>query len=229
MLHYFHKDDTCISEAIDLFKSVARQGQDDSDDYYRYDSFLKRDLGVDSPLRWRFMKAEADSGYCESQFIYGKHLYSLGFHDEALQYFEKSAKNKHSEAMFAYAALSIHKFRGEWRTFERYLKRASSDGFLLAQYNLGIHLSEDTSLKVRVDGAKFLQMAAREILLRREAKSVKIGNDFSYPVFMYSPIPDEIVLKATDNYIMEHLSKNLGRLDRMTWREIRFPKTLSIH
>ena len=228
LLHFFSDDDTCISEAIDLFKSVSHQGQDDSD-YYQYDSFLKRDLGLDSPSRWRFIKAEADAGHCEAQFIYGKHLYSLGSHDEARQYFEKSAKNKHSEAMFAYAALSIHEFGGKWRDFERYFKRAASDGVLLAQYNYGVHLAGDSSPNVRVDGAKFLQMSAREILLRREAKIVKIGDGHSYPSFMYSPIPDEFVLKATDNYLIEHLSKNFCRLDRMTWAEIRSPKTLTIH
>ena len=228
LLHFFSDDDTYISEAIDLFKSVSHQGQDDSD-YYRYDSFLKRDLGLDSPSRWRFIKAEADAGHCEAQFIYGKHLYSLGSHDEARQYFEKSAKNKHSEAMFAYAALSIHEFGGKWRDFERYFKRAASDGVLLAQYNYGVHLAGDSSPNVRVDGAKFLQMSAREILLRREAKIVKIGDGHSYPSFMYSPIPDQFVLKATDNYLIEHLSKNFCRLDRMTWAEIRSPKTLTIH
>lgn len=67
---------------------------------------------------------------------------------------------------------------------------------LLSQYNWGIHLGEDPALNVRVEGAKFVQMAAREILLRREAKDIKIGNNYSYPSFMYSPTVKIVSVKS---------------------------------
>ena len=229
LLHFFGDDHRRISKAIDHFISVANQGEDDSEGYYSYDSFLKKGLGLNSEARWSFIKAEADAGYCESQFIYGKHLYSLGSREEALGYFKKSAEKKHSDAMFAYAALAIDKFGGKWEDLEGYYKKAALDGVLLAQYNLGIHLTKDTERELQ--GAVFLQMAAHEILLRREAKPIKISDDesASYPIFMYSPIPEAFGLKATDNYIIEHLSKTLGLLGRMTWGEIMRPKLLTIH
>lgn len=41
-------------------------------------------------------------------------------HKETLEYFKKSADNKHADAMFAHVALSIQEFRRTWREFERY-------------------------------------------------------------------------------------------------------------
>lgn len=104
-----------------------------------HDSLLKRNLGFDSESRWCFIKAEAGVGHCEAQFISGKRLYSLGPDEEAPRYFEQSAKNKHSEGMFGYPALSIYKFGRKRRNFKRYYKKAASDSVLLAQYNLGTH------------------------------------------------------------------------------------------
>ena len=233
MLHFFSDDQEKVHEAIDHLKFVARRGMDGSDRYYEYDSFLKKGIGVKSESRWRYIKAEADCDYCESQFIYGKYLYSFGSRQSralCLEYFKKSAKNKHSEGMFAYAALSIHEFDGKWSDFERYYERAAKEGVLLAQYNYGVHLSQEPDLERQVNGAKFLRMAAQEVLLRREAKMIKVNdsNSDSYPLFMYSPIPERFVLRATDNYLIEHLSKSMGLLSRMTWDEIMSPKTLTI-
>ena len=162
----------------------------------------------------------------ESAFIYGKHLYSVGKTDEALSYFERAAQKGHAEAMFAYCAVHVKDFRYRVSApkIKDYFERAARDGILEAQYNYGMGLlSESTDIKDLRHGAEVLSWAAKEILLRRQCKSVQVKCGDKLCTFFYNQLPNALTKRATDNYIWDHLAENLAKMGRLSNSEIFHP------
>ena len=217
-----------LSQIVECFRVVAVQNGDGSE--YSYDRFLQKGIGVDSDDRWRIVLLECEWGLPESEYLYGKYLYSRGQTNEALEYFKRSAegKGKHAEAMFAYCAVLVKDFGYPVSDpkVKGYFERASKDGVLEAQYNYGMGLlSESTEIEDRRHGVEVLSWAAKEILLRRQCKSVKVQSREQQCTFFYSPLPNVLTKRATDNYIWDHFSENLARMERMSWYEILHPVT----
>ena len=194
-----------LDEIVACFRAVAEQNGDGSE--YSYETFLKKDIGVDSSDRWRIVLIECGWGLPESQYLYGKHLYSLGKIDEALEYFKRAAKGNHAEAMFAAGAVLI-KHRGlrvSEREVKDYFEQAAKDGVLEAQYNYGLGLlSESTEIQDLKHGVEVLSWAAKEILLRRQCKCVEARSI----EFLYTPLPNILTKHATDNYFWDHIYEN---------------------
>ena len=73
---------------------------------------MEKGIGVDSSDRWRIVLLECECGLPESKYLYGKHLYSLGKTNEALEYFKRSAegKGRHAESKFACCAVLVKDF-----------------------------------------------------------------------------------------------------------------------
>ena len=141
----------------------------------------------------------------------------LGY--EALEYFKRAAKGNHAEAMFAAGAVLI-KHRGlrvSERKVKDYFEQAAKDGVLEAQYNYGLGLlSESTEIQDLKHGVEVLSWAAKEILLRRQCKCVEARSI----EFLYTPLPNILTKRATDNYFWDHIYENIGKIDRMSWYEI---------
>ena len=105
-----------------------------------------------------------------------------------------------------------------------YFEQAAKDGILEAQYNYGMGLlSESTDIQDLRHGVEVLSWAAKEILLRRQCKSVQINCGHQLLTFLYSPLPNLLTKRATDNYIWDHLAENLAKLGRMSCSEIFHP------
>ena len=105
-----------------------------------------------------------------------------------------------------------------------YFEDASRDGILEAQYNYGLGLlSESKEMESVRHGVEVLSWAAKEILLRRQCKIVEVESHEQLYTFFYSPLPNVLTKRATDNYIWEHISENIGKIDRMSWNEILHP------
>ena len=148
--------------------------------------------------------------------------------DEALEYFKRSAegKGRHAEAMFAYCAICVNDFgsRVYAPELKRYFEQAAKDGVLEAQYNYGLGLlKESNEIQDRRHGVEVLSWAAKEILLRRQCKSVQIQTQGRPCTFFYSPLPQVLTRRATDNYIWEHFSENIAKMDRTPMCEILHP------
>ena len=194
---------------------------------------MAKGIGVESDDRWRIVLLECEWGLPESEYLYGKHLYSLGQTDEALEYFKRSAegKGRHAEAMFAYCAVLVKDFGKHVSDPEvkGYFEQASKDGVLEAQYNYGMGLlSESTEIEDLRRGVEVLSWAAKEILLRRQCKLVQVQSREQLCTFFYSPLPNRLTKRATDNYIWDHLSENLAKMNRLSWYEILHPVTPTI-
>ena len=220
-----------LSEAIELLKSVANQDQDES--LFHYKVFLTKENGADTPTRWKFLQGECDAGYPEAMFILGKHEYTVCHRPKsALEYFERAASMGHAEAQYACGTLLFNEFGHPLSSVEDFYRDASSGGVLFAQYEYGILLSKMESRHSRELGGRYLQMAAKEVLLRRQCKPARIeSHDGRRRIsnFFYNSIPDDLTDIATDKYIWEHLNENLTKLDRYTWKEIlEGPKTVLI-
>ena len=213
-----------LDQIVDCFRVVAEQNDDGSE--YSYEKFLEKGIGVDSVDRWRIVLIECGWGLPESEFIYGKHLYAVGKIDEALCYFKRAAESRHAEAMFAYCAIHVKDFgsRVSAPHIKDYFEQAAKDGILEAQYNYGMGLlSESTDIQDLRHGVEVLSWAAKEILLRRQCKSVQINCGHQLLTFLYSPLPNLLTKRATDNYIWDHLAENLAKLGRMSCSEIFHP------
>ena len=65
-----------LPKIVDCFRAVAEQNGDGSE--YSYERFLAKGIGVDSDDRWRIVLLECEWGLPESEYLYGKHLYSRG-------------------------------------------------------------------------------------------------------------------------------------------------------
>ena len=215
-----------LDEIVACFRCVAEQHGDGSE--LSYETFLKKGIGFNSCDRWRIVLLECEWGLPESQFLYGKHLYSIGKIDEALNYFKQAAKKMHAEAMFAAGAVLI-KDRGRCVSepeVKGYFEQAAKDGILEAQYNYGLGLlAESTEIRDLRHGAEVLSWAAKEILLRRQCKVVHVDYGKEVCEFLYSPLPHLLTKRATDNYIWDHISENLAKIYRMSWYEILHPVT----
>ena len=214
-----------LPKIVNCFRVVAEQWGDGAE--YDYHRFLRKGIGVDSPHRWHIVLLECEQGRPESQFIYGKYLYSQGKRDDALKYFLQSASRRHADAKFACGVLLYYELGRPLCEVQRYFEEASRDGILEAQYTYGLILTaEERPLEERRKGLKYLSMAAKEILLRRQCKDVRISGGPATQTFefFYSPIPSVMTPRATDNYINEHILENLAKLERMTWNEIMHPK-----
>ena len=211
-----------LSEAIELLKVVATQDQHDS--LFDYKVFLSKDNGADTPTRWRFLQGECDAGHPEAMFILGKHEYAVVHRPErAVEYFQKAAAIGHAEAQYAYGTLLLHEFEYPLSSVEEFYREACEGGVLFAQYEYGVLLSKMNDRHSRELGARYLQMAAKEVLLRRQCKAARIESPDGRRIgssFFYNGIPDYLTDTATDNYIWEHLNDNLAKLDRYTWKEI---------
>ena len=213
-----------VCKIVRCFRVVAEQWGDGAE--YDYHRFLRKGIGFDSPERWRIVLVECEQGQPESQFIYGKYLYSQGKRDDALQYFFQSTSWQHADAKFACGALLYYELRRPLREVRHYFEEASNDGILVAQYTYGrILTSEERPLEERRQGLKYLSMAAKEVLLRRQCRDVRVSDRPGMQPFefFYSPIPSVITPRATDNYINEHLLENLWKL-QLSWYEISHPK-----
>ena len=175
------------------------------------------------------MLLECEWGLLESEYLYGKHLYSIGQTDAALEYFTRSAegKGRHAEAMFAYCAVLVKDF---WHhvsdpEVKGYFAQASKDGVLEVQYNYGMGLlSEGTEIEDLRRGVEVLSWAAKE-LLRRQCKLVQVQSLEQLCTFFYSPLQNLSTKRATDNYIWDHISENRAKTDRLSWHEILHPVT----
>ena len=216
-----------IKTIVDCFQTVAKQDGDGSE--YSYGRFLEKGIGVQSSDRWRIVLIECEHGLPESEFLYGKHLYSVGKTDEALRYFKRAAESKlgHAEAMFAYCAIRVKDFgsRVSAPELKGYFEQAAKDGVLEAQYNYGLGLlKESNEIQDRRHGLEVLSWAAKEVLLRRQCKSVQIQTQGRPCTFFYSPLPKDLTRRATDNYIWEHFSENIAKMDRTPMCKILHPK-----
>ena len=211
------------------FRTVAGQNGDGSE--YSYEKFMEKGIGVDCIDRWRIVLLECDCGLPESEYLYGKHLYSIGKTNEALEYFKRSAegKGRHAEAKFAYCAVLVKDFgyRVSAPEVKSYFEDAARDGILEAQYNYGLGLLSESMENKEIEdmrhGIEVLSWAAKEILLRRQCKSVQVQSHEQLCTFFYSPLPSFLTKRATDNYIWDHISENLAKIDRMSWNEILYP------
>ena len=215
-----------LHEIAGCSRTVAEHDGDGS--VYSYEKFMEKGSGVDSSDRWRIVLLERECGLPESEYLYGKHMYSLGKTNEALEYFKRSAegKGRHAEAKFAYCAVLVKDFgyRVSAPEVKSYFEDASRDGILEAQYNYGLGLlSESKEMESLRHGVEVLSWAAKEVLLRRQCRSVEVQSHEQLCTFFYSPLPNLLTKRATDNYIWEHFSENIGKIDRMSWSEILHP------
>ena len=145
-----------------------------------------------------------------------------------MKYFKRAAerKFKHAEAMFAYCAVLVNDFGCSVTDPEvkDYFEYAAKDGVLEAQYNYGMGLLfESTDIEDRRHGAEVLSWAAKEILLRRQCKSVQVSCGEKLFTFFYNPLPHYLTKRATDNYLWDHFAENLAKIDRMPMHEILHP------
>ena len=213
----------------DCFQHVAKQDGDGSE--YSYKSFLAKGIGVDSDDRWRIVLIECGWGLPESEYLYGKHLYSLGKIDGALKYLKRASERRHAEAMFAYGAILVTHFgcRVTAPEVQGYFEQAAKDGILEAQYNYGRSLlSESTELRDKRHGVEVLSWAAKEILLRRQCKEVQVRSREQTCTFFYNPLPRLLTKRATDSYIGEHFFENIAKIARTPMYEILHPVTPTI-
>ena len=199
-----------IESAAQRFRKVAQQNQ--GCEKLSYSWFLTQGNGYDLEPRWRHLKEEAS--ICpESAFLYGKYLYRKGQKDEALKYFKQAAdfgNLGHSEAKFVYAAVQEHDFHQKVDdTLLKYYRMAADDGVLCAQYALGELLMNKESRKEKMMGVRYLQMAAKEVLDRRQCfwlSSPELPIEFCYNI-----IPDGMLCPVTESYIYQHLPENLAQ------------------
>ena len=217
-----------LQEIIRLFHVVITQDGDGSE--YDFKRFLAKGIGVDSPDRWRIVLLECRYGLPESQFIYAKYRYSLSndpqAQKEALEYFIASASRNHDEANFVCGMLLLNE--KPLSEVKHYFEAAVRGGILIAQYTYGLLLAKRQDMESRKRAAEVLALGAKEVLLRRQCKNVKIclrEKTYPDPEFFYSPIPEELTKRATDAYIWQHLSNNIMKLYRMSWNEILHPRT----
>ena len=209
-----------VHESFNHFRHVAVQMADGSE--YDYVRFLAKAIGCDLKSRWDHLLAEANLNLPESQFIYGKYQYSLGNVSSALEYFRKAACQDHNEAKFVYCMILLNEFGKPLSSVRQYFEEAAHNGVLSAQYNIGILLSELDSPKERLRGARFMQMAAKEILLRRQCELIRVilKDDGSFDEFFYDAVPPEMTAMATDNYMFQQLSENISKLAHMSWADM---------
>ena len=128
-----------LHEVAGCSRTVAEHDGDGS--VYSYEKFMEKGSGVDSSDRWRIVLLERECGLPESEYLYGKHMYSLGKTNEALEYFKRSAegKGRHAEAKFAVLVKDFG-YRVSALEVKSYFEDASRDGILEAQYNSGLGL-----------------------------------------------------------------------------------------
>ena len=150
-----------------------------------------------------------------------------------LRSFHQAAGERHAEAKFARGALLLFEKKRPMHKVRHFFEEASSDDILEAQYTYGSLLSSGTQENEdRKVGAKYLAMdamAAKEVLLRRQCKAVKIyrgENSSPFAECCYSPIPEILVRRATDNYIWEHISENILKMELTPWSEILHPRQM---
>ena len=215
-----YEEDSIFQKMIDYFLCVAKQGGDGSE--YDCKRFFKKRMGYEhSRHRWEIVLLECKCGLPESQFVYGSYLYSQGQFEEALEYFTAAARKNHAEAMFACAVL-LHDRSACSRPspdVRNYFEQAAKGGILEAQYHYGNLLVSSMELKDRKHGAELLSMAAKEILLRRQCKCVNIECGDKTCTFCYNVLPVCLTKRATDNYIWDHFSENIAKI-QMPWNEI---------
>lgn len=115
---------------------------------------------------------------------------------------------------------------------ECFYEEACRGGVLFAQYEYDVLLSNRQERHWQELGARYLEMAAKEVLLRRQCKLAHIEvpqGHRSISAFFYNSIPDNLTETATDKYFWEHLDENLKKIDQYTWKEIlEGPKVLLI-
>ena len=213
-----------FQKMVDCFQCVAKPKGDGAE--YNFEKFVKKRMGYDSDHRWEIVLLECQYGCPESQFVWGIHLYLQDKTSDALDYLKLAAAKNHAEAMFACAVLLHNQSMDSQprQEVKQYFEQAAKDGILEAQYNYGLGLlAESTEIRDLRHGAEVLSWAAKEILLRRQCKVVHVDYGGKLCEFLYSPLPDMLTKRATDNYIWDHISENLAKIDRMSWNEILHP------
>lgn len=92
---------------------------------YDYKLFLRKGIGLQkAKFRWEYVRRECEEGLPESEFIYGKYLYSLRKPEKARPYFKRAADRNHGEAMLAGTLLSeLAWFAQHWAIFYWHLPR----------------------------------------------------------------------------------------------------------
>ena len=207
-----YQERSVFQKMVDCFQSVAKQHGDGSE--YNYREFFKKRMGYDCGHRWQIVRLECQDGCPESQFVYGCYLYMQGKTTEAFDYFTLAATKKHHEALFACAVCRLHHDPMSYPNPEikECFEQAAQAGVLEAQYHYGNLLVTSSEMKDMKHGAELLSMAAKEILLRRQCKCVKIVSRGQPCTFCYSPIPRQLTKPATDNYIWDHIGENWPKM-----------------
>ena len=221
---YLLATDACnersVSKSFDLFRQVATQHGDGAE--YDYKTFLAKGIGADVKSRWDHLLSEANLNMPESQFIYGKHEYSLGNVASAVELFQKAASKDHAEAKFAYCMIRLNEFGESLSSLQSYFEDSARDGVLPAQYNIGILLSKRDDPKDRLRGARFMQLAAKEILLRRECQPLRVAltSNGAFDEFFIDKWPPFAITNVTDSYIFQQLGENLTKISSLSWEDM---------
>ena len=224
-LLYAKGDESSVLESIEEFKHVVNNVIDSSF-AYDYEHILRHGVGVDSVDRWKYIKSEADFGYPEAQYIYGKHLYGLGGCDnfeESLKYFKLAADQKHSEAAFAFGVLQLYEVGSSLDSVRPYYDLAIRGGVLAAQYQWGMLLCDSADPRERRRAAECLKMASEEILLRKHFSWFRVEwfhDVYHRERFFFTYIPERLSDPIQEDDVFIHFLSRMERLE-MPWSAIR--------
>ena len=210
-------DDESLVTAFNYLRQLVL-----TSDLYDFDGFLRKDIGIDSPQRWAYIRAEIAAHQPEAQYLYGKYIYSYkGDVQEAANYFKMAARHKHIQAKFAYAMLILRNpGLGTIDEAKAYLRDAADADLIIAQVHYVDFLLKTEDPDAFRESICYYLLAAEHILFcRRHHKTIPVqfkpgGGVHQGYYCCYQKIVGKLV-RASDNFAALfdrlHVLGNLSR------------------